>query len=488
MSKERQNSLRAIREERIKKLESLKADGIDPYPAKTTRSFPIQELHENWKKNTKAKSVTVAGRIYSIRGQGKIRFIDLKDETGSIQIIARANNAHHFERDTKNLDIGDFIQVRGQATLSKSGEKSIDAKKLAMLTKTLRPMPSERFAIKEDEARLRQRYLELLSKPELREMFRQKSRFWAATRDFLTQEGFLEVETPVLEHTTGGAEATPFATHHNALDIDMFMRISLELPLKRLIVGGYEKVFEIGRVFRNEGIDAEHLQDYTAMEFYWAYADYKDLMKLTEKLTKHIVKETTGKLKTTYQGTEINWGRKWEVLDYCEAFKKATKLDIKDVTVTQLKKKAKELGLEFDKADGKGRLIDIIYKKTVRKDVMQPTFLIHHPKVISPLAKSVPDQPWKTQRIQLLAAGSELSNGWSELNDPIDQKERFEEQQALRDSGDDEAMMIDQDFVAALEHGMPPTAGFGFSERLFAILMDKPIRETVFFPTLRPKK
>ncbi|MEZ4156803.1 MAG: lysine--tRNA ligase [Candidatus Paceibacterota bacterium] len=481
------SALEEIRKERIKKLEALREESIDPYPAKAAREN-IAALIDRFSKAQKEKSVSVAGRIYAIRGQGKIRFFDLKDESGSIQIIARANNTHHFTRDTQHLDIGDFIQVRGKAALSKTKEKSVDAIKITLLTKSLRPMPAERFAIKDDETRLRQRYLELLSKPELREQFRAKSRFWASIRNFLIEEGFLEVETPVLEHTTGGAEANPFKTHHDALDIDMYMRISLELPLKRLLVGGYEKVFEIGRVFRNEGIDAEHLQDYTAMECYLAYADYKDLMKLIEKMYKKAVKDTVGTLTTAYQGNKVNWGKKWAVLDYCDEFKKKTKLDIKTATLKDLQAKAKELGLDFDKTDGKGRLIDIIYKKTIRKNIIQPTFLINHPVEISPLAKRIPEQPWKTQRFQPIAAGCELGNGFSELNDPIDQRERFEQQQALRDAGDEEAQMMDEDFVVALEHGMPPAAGFGLSERLFAVLMDKPVRETVFFPTLRPKK
>jgi len=376
---EKNSSLDKIREERIKKIEALRAQGIDPYPAKSAGRSTVAEVLDSWDKSLRAKSVVVSGRIFAMRGQGKIRFLDLKDESGSIQVIARANNAQHFDRDTENLDIGDFVEVRGKATLSKSGEKSVDALKLTMLTKSLRPMPAERFAIKDDETRLRQRYLDLLMHPELREMFRQKAKFWRAIREFMTGEGFLEVETPVLEHTTGGADARPFSTHHNALDIDMFLRISLELPQKKLLVGGYEKVFEIGRVFRNEGIDADHLQDYTAMEFYWAYADYNDQMKLLEKMYKAVIKETVGKLKTTYQGQEINWGRKWEKIDYCDAFKKATKLDIEKVTVAQLIKKAQELKLEFDKSYGKGRLIDLIYKKTVRPKLVQPGFLINHP-------------------------------------------------------------------------------------------------------------
>ncbi|MDP3881138.1 MAG: lysine--tRNA ligase [bacterium] len=482
------SSLDNIRNERIKKLEALRERGIDPYPPKSTRTVTLQELEKNWGKESRKKSVIVTGRIFAMRGQGKILFFDLKDENGSIQVIARANNAHHFQRDTENLDIGDFIQVSGKATLSKSGEKSIDALKITMISKSIRPMPAERFAIKDDETRLRQRYLDLLMHPELREMFRKKAAFWASIRSFLISEGFLEVETPVLENKTGGAEARPFITHHNAQDMDMFLRISLELPLKRLIVGGFEKVFEIGRVFRNEGIDADHLQDYTQLEFYWAYADYNDLMTFAQKMFKQVIKETTGSLTTSYQGNKINWGKKWQLIDYCKEFKKAAKLDPTTASIEQLKSKAKSLKLDFDKSYGKGRLIDLIFKKTVRSKLIQPGFLVNPPIEIEPLAKKYRENPAQVERFQIVAGGSELGKGFSELNDPLDQKERFEQQQKLRKAGDDEAQMMDEDFVTALEHGMPPAAGFGLSERLFAVLMDKPIRETVFFPTLRPKK
>ena len=485
----KERSLDQIRAERIKKIETLISEGINPYPSKSHRTGIIPDILENWHTHTQSqKSLTVAGRIFSLRGQGKILFLDLKDEYGKIQIVLNKKTTQHFERVKNTIDIGDFIEANGKAFVTQKGEKSIAAKKINLLTKTLRPMPAERFAIKDDETRLRQRYLDLLLNPELRETFRQKARFWEAIRSFLVARDFLPVEVPVLENTTGGADARPFVTHHNALDIDMFLRISLELPQKKLLVGGYEKVFEIGRVFRNEGIDADHLQDYTAMEFYWAYADYTDLMKLIKPLYKELVKATTGKLKTTYQGNTINWGGPWSVVDYCDEFLKKTKINIATCTVNDLKAKAKELGLDFAKNDGKGRLIDIIYKKTVRPKLIQPTFLIHHPIDISPLAKKVLGSPHKVERVQVLAGGSELGNGWSELNDPIDQRARFEEQANLRKAGDDEAQMMDEDFVVALEHGMPPAAGFGLSERLFAVLLDKPIRETVFFPTLRPKK
>jgi lysyl-tRNA synthetase class 2 len=319
-------------------------------------------------------------------------------------------------------------------------------------------------------------------------MFERKSSFWSAARSFLKKEGFLEMETPVFENLPGGAEAEPFKTHHNALDRDFFLRISLELPLKKMLVGGYEKVYEIGRVFRNEGIDPEHLQDYTQLEFYWAYADYGALIKLVEKMYKFIVKETCGTMKVRSRGHEVDWGKKWNVLDYSDSFKRTVGLDPLSASRDELVKKAKSLKVEFDPNAGKGRLIDVIYKKSIRPSVIEPTLLVNHPVVISPLAKRRPDNPETTERVQVLAYGSELGNGWSELNDPIDQRERFEEQMNLRAKGDKEAQYLDEDFLEALEYGMPPAAGFGMSERFFAVLMDKPIRETVFFPLMREDK
>jgi len=323
---------------------------------------------------------------------------------------------------------------------------------------------------------------------DVKEMFVKKSKFWASVRNQLLGSGFLEVETPVLEETTGGADANPFATHHDALDTDFYLRISLELPLKRLIVGGYEKVFEIGRVFRNEGIDIQHLQDYTQMEFYWAYADYNDLMDYLEGFYKKIVEDSTGSLITSHDGKEINWGNKWEKIDYSQIFKEKTGLDLLKATKEELLAKAKELKLELEKNVSKERLVDLIYKKAVRPYIVQPSFLINLPVMISPLAKRKADNPELSERLIIVADGYELGNGFSELNDPIDQEERFKKQQAMRDAGDKEAQMYDKDFVEALSYGMPPTAGFGMSERFFSFLMDKPIRESVFFPLMKKEQ
>lgn len=475
------STLDELRNQRIEKLKKLREMGIDPYPAVSNREQTNAEALKMLD-----KEVTVVGRLRALRGHGGSSFADLVDQTARIQLFfSKQEIGEEKYGFLKLLDLGDFIEVNGLVFKTQAGEVTIKVKDLRLLTKSIRPLPEKWHGLVDMETRLRKRYLDLIMNPEVREMFVKKAIFWQAARKFLKEKGFLEVETPVLEAVPGGADARPFITHHNALDIDLYLRISLELHLKRLMVGGFDKVFEIGRIFRNEGVDAEHLQDYTQLEFYWGYADYNKLMDLTEDFYKFLVKETTGSLKTTRQGVEIDWSGKWPRLDYNELFKEKTGLDPLTVSVEELEKKAKELKIKHEDNLGKGRLMDLIYKKTVRPDLVKPSFLINLPVEISPLAKRIPGKPELTQRILVMAGGTELGNGFSELNDPIDQRERFVEQQKLREAGDEEAQMYDQDFVEALEYGMPPTAGFGMSERVFSFLMDKPIRETVFFPTMR---
>ena len=336
------------------------------------------------------------------------------------------------------------------------------------------------------EIRLRQRYLDLLMNPEAREMFVKKSKFWAATQKFLVDQGFLQVEAPVLESIPGGAEAEPFITHHNALDRDFYLRISLELPLKKLIVGGYEKVFEIGRIFRNEGISTTHLQDYTQMEFYWAYADFEMLKKFLQQMYQYIIQETFGTLKIVSEGHEVDWSGDWEDVDYFLTFKKHTGLDLETATDEDLEAYAKKNKIKFGEFAGRGRLIDLIFKK-IRAELglNKPVFLVNQPLELEPLAKRDPKNPKVVQRLQVLAYGTELGKGFGELNDPIDQRSRFEDQMKLREKGDTEAQMIDEDYLQAMEYGMPPLAGFGMSERLFAVLYDKSVRETVIFPPMK---
>lgn len=474
--------------ERRKKLEILKEAGVNAYPARAKRTVAIgQALADFGKLSKSAKKVTVTGRIMSLRDQGKLLFLDLRDESGQLQAVLKKDNLKNFPLLKSALDRGDFISVAGPLFKTKTGQKSVEAREVAVLTKSLRPLPSEWYGLEEEELRLRQRYLDLIMNVESRELFKKKTLFWETIRDFLKENGFMEVEASVLENTPGGAEAEPFKTHHNALDTDFYLRISLELPLKRLIAGGYEKVFEIGRVFRNEGIDREHLQDYTQMEWYWAYADYNDGMKFVEKMYKRTVKALFKNSVTEWDGKKIDWKKAWPKVDYVKAFKKETGLDPLTAGVDELFKKAYELKLQPERNLGKGRLIDLIYKKTVRPKLVQPCFLIDPPVDIEPLAKRSERDPRVVERFQVVACGTELGKGFSELNDPLDQRARFEEQMRLRAAGDTEAQQLDEDFLEALEYGMPPTAGFGLSERLFAVLMNKPVREAVLFPLMKPK-
>ena len=477
-----------LRNERIKKLNALRNLGYDPYPAVGNRTHPIGDALRDFVALTKRRRrITVSGRVVGLRNQGSLFFADLRDESGAIQFVVKKENLPDFSVFRDNLDIGDFLEGTGIPFKTKRGEKSIEVAKLRFLTKSLRPLPSQWHGLTDSETRLRKRYLDLLLNEELKELFRKKALFWGATRDFLTKQGFLEVETPILEAVPGGADAEPFVTHHNALDEDFYLRISLELYQKRLIVAGFEKVFEIGRIFRNEGIDAEHLQDYSQMEFYWAYADYHVLMKFVEKMYKTIIKSVFGTLKISLGKETIDWGKRWPMIDYCEAFQEANRINLKSARTQTLFERARQLNLNVEEGCGRGRLIDAIYKKTVRPSFVQPAFLVNHPVDVSPLAKRDPRHPDRVERFQVVACGSELGNGWSELNDPLDQRARFEEQAKLRAAGDKEAQMLDEDFVEALEYGMPPTAGFGFSERLFAVLADRPVREAVMFPSMRKK-
>lgn len=481
--------IESLREERLKKLNNLKAAGIDPYPAKSKRTHTIAQAIEGFGVLSKSKKkIFVVGRIRSIRGQGGISFMDLKDESGAIQVVIKKDIFKELDFWRDNLDIGDFIEVSGILFKTKRGEKSIELRTLKILSKSLRPIPSEYYGVNDTETRLRKRYLDFLGNPETKELFKKKSIFWAETRRYLEDAGFLEVETPILEPVPGGAEAEPFVTHHNALDQDFYLRISPELNLKRLMVGGFEKVFEIGRIFRNEGIDSEHLQDYTQVELYWAYQDYEGLMKFIEGLYKHIIKKTFGTLKLKRDEKVIDWGKKWKRLDYYELFYDANKIDLKVANEHDLAKFAKQLNLDFEPSAGRGRLIDLIYKKTVRPNLIEPSFLINIPVDIEPLAKRMPGDPTRVERFQPVAYGTELGKGFSELNDPLDQRGRFAEQMKLREAGDKEAQMLDEDYVEAMEYGMPPTAGFGISERLFAVLVGLPVREAVIFPLMRTKK
>jgi lysyl-tRNA synthetase class 2 len=474
---------------RKKKLENLRVAGIDPYPAKTLRDHFNKQAIDDYDKLAEVKTeITLAGRIRSQRTQGKISFAHIEDISGKFQIFFKADVLGDKFALLENFDIGDFIEATGTLFKTKTEEKTLEVHSFRMLAKSLRPLPSEFYGLENQELRLRKRYLDMIMNPEVRNMFVQKTIFWQNVQNFLTTYGFLQVELPILESIPGGAEAEPFKTHHNALDRDFYLRISLELPLKRLIVGGFERVFEIGRIFRNEGIDTEHLQDYTQMEFYWAYADFEMLMKFLQSMYQSVIQGTFGALKTKYQGDEIDWSGEWPRLDYFELFKKYIGLDLNSVDDEELRKYADSKKIKYEKFAGRGRLIDLIFKKIIRplREVsMQPAFLINQPVELEPLAKRDPNNPRVVQRLQILAAGSELGKGFGELNDPLDQRKRFEEQMKLREKGDTEAQQLDEDYLEAMEYGMPPMAGFGMSERLFSVLADKSIRETVIFPPMK---
>lgn len=478
-------SLDNLKKVRLEKLEKIKKLGINPYPSKSEKKQSIADCL-----NSSGKSVKTAGRLIGLRGHGGAVFADLKDQSGQIQIFFSKDKLSKINNELLTLlDIGDFIDIEGEVGKTQAGQITIFATSFSLLTKSIRPIPSSFYGLKDIETRLRKRYVDLITNPEVLELFVKKAKFWTATRDFLVKNDFLEVETPALEVIPGGADATPFITHHNALNTDYYLRISLELYQKRLLVGGFEKTFEIGKIFRNEGIDAEHLQDYLQVEFYWAYASFDNLVNFVENYYRYIIKQTLGTESSKRGNVEINWQKKWARIDYFQAFKDETGMDLgKNPQLEDLFKLAQKVGARPEKKLGKGRLIDLIYKKTIRPKIIQPSLLINHPILISPLAKSREDNPQKVERLQVLVAGTEIGNGWSELNNPIDQKERFEEQQTLRKEGDVEAQMYDRDFVEALEYGMPPAAGFGMSQRFFAVLVDKPIRETVFFPVLRAEK
>jgi lysyl-tRNA synthetase, class II len=478
-------AIETLKEVRLQKLHELQKLGINPYPSKITldgKVIKIQTVRESM-----GKKVLCAGRMWSIREHGAVAFMDLKDDTGTVQILFQKKVLGEDFKTLNLFDMGDFLAVTGTVIKTQAGEITVDATNFQLLTKSIRPLPSTWYGLKDEEERYRQRYVDLLLNDELRDLFKKKATFWQSMREFLIDKGFLEVETPVLENTAGGADANPFITHHNALDIDLYLRISMgELWQKRLMVAGYGKTFEIGRQFRNEGIDREHLQDYTQMEFYWGYANYEDSMKLVEEMYKYVAKKTFGTYKFKIGDYKIDLEGDWEKIDYRETILKETGVDISKVTEAGLRKELEERKIKYEKKDEIGRLIDLLWK-TIRRKIAGPVFLTGHPVAVSPLAKRMEESPDFVERYQVIIAGSENGNGYSELNDPVDQAKRFAEQEKMRENGDAEAQMEDNDFVRALEYGMPPTSGFGVSERLFSFLAGKPIRETVLFPLLRPE-
>ena len=473
----------------LRKLDLLKQAGFEPYPAKTEITHSLSEsLNRFDELATEQVKLTVGGRVMALRVQGALAFFDLFDGTGKLQALLKKDDTpEKFKLLEEAVDIGDFIQVSGVLFTTKRGEKTVAVEDWKMLAKSLRPLPEKWAGLQDEEERLRKRYLDILTDSETREVIEKRSVFWQTIRQFLLERGFKEVDTPILENMPGGAEARPFVTHHNALDLDVYLRIAPELWLKRLLVAGLPKVFEIGRVFRNEGIDAEHLQDYQVMEFY-AYVDYEQGMKLVEELYKEIAQKTFGTLQFKIRDFAVDLGKPWARYDYTEIIKEKTGVDIMTVDLSMIEKRLQELAVNYDK-DGfnLNRAIDNLWKYC-RKQIAGPGFLVNVPVMMEPLAKRRADNPNIVERFQVILAGSENGKGFSELNDPQDQLGRFEEQDKLRVAGDEEAQRKDDDFIEALEYGMPPACGFGLSERLFSFLLDKPVREGQVFPLLRPKK
>ena len=489
-----------IRREKLTKLKEL---GINPYPAplypvNTTSNDVLNHYEEG-------KEVIVAGRLMSLRVQGKASFATLQDSVGSVQLYFNRDEMCPDEDKTlynevfkKLLDLGDFIGVEGYMFITKMGEKTIAVKNFTLLSKVLRPLPMPKVdaegkvhdAFTDPEQRYRMRYVDLVVNPQVKEVFIKRTKLFNAMRKFFNDAGYLEVETPVLQAIPGGASARPFITHHNALDIPLYMRIANELYLKRLIVGGFEGVYEFSKNFRNEGMDRTHNPEFTAMEIYVAYKDYHWMMDFTERLLEHCAKAVNGTTKATFGKHQIDFKAPYPRVTMTEAIKQFTGFDITGKTEDELRTFAQSIGIAVDQTMGKGKLIDEIFGEKCEGNFIQPTFITDYPKEMSPLTKEHRDNPALTERFELMVCGKEIANAYSELNDPIDQRERFEEQLRLSEKGDDEAMFIDQDFLRALEYGMPPTSGLGIGmDRLIMFLTNnESIQEVLFFPQMRPEK
>jgi len=485
-------TLQDYRDERLRKLEELKTLGVNPYPAKANRSAAAQDVTDKFAE-LEGKSVTVAGRIMSLRKFGKLAFIVLRDQSGQIQLFLHGPDVAELDAPTgllgikqlNLLDTGDFIEATGEVIKTKTGEISIGVKQLRLLTKSLRPMPTE---LTNKEERFRRRYVDMNVNLDVRARFVRRSRFWQATRAFLENEGFVEVNNTVLEATAGGADANPFISHMDALDQDFYLRISHELPLKRLLVAGFEKVFDLGPRFRNENYTEEHLPEHNAMEWYWAYADWEQGMELTERMIRYICDRTWSKREFTLaNGQTVDFGTDGEHfprISFVDILKSEYGIDVFDSSIEDVKAKLKENGLEVEAVDNRIRSLDKLWKK-YRKTLAGPAFLIDIPVFMQPLAKVNQKDPRLTEQFNLVFGGSEMCKAFSELNDPVDQLGRFKEQQAMRDAGDEEAQMLDIDYVEALEYGMPPACGLGYSERIFWSLEGITAREGVPFPQLR---
>lgn len=478
---------------RREKLSKLQAENANPFDITSyDRENTTEEIRSNYD-NFEGKNVSVAGRLMSKRVMGKMSFADLADRSGKIQLCVKRDELGDEEyKIYKKYDIGDIVGVKGEVFTTQKGEISIRAKEITLLSKSLRPLPEKYHGLTNTDLRYRQRYVDLIMNPEVRRTFELRSRIISTIRNYLDERGYMEVETPILNTIPGGAAARPFITHHNTLDIDMYMRIAPELYLKRLIVGGFEKVYEMGRLFRNEGMDVKHNPEFTTIEIYEAYTDYVGMMNLTENLIRHVAETVLGTTKITYQGEEVDLGSPWERMTMLESIKKYTGADFAATkTAEEAEALAKSIGIEFEEDAPKlsrGEIISLAFEEKVEEQLVQPTFIYEYPVEISPLAKRYADNPDFTERFEIFITRREFGNAFSELNDPIDQKERFIKQVEKREQGDDEANMMDEDYVTALEYGLPPTGGLGIGiDRLVMLLTDSSsIRDVLLFPTMKP--
>ena len=481
------NELLRIRREKLKELQDA---GADPFQQvrfeRTNYTTDIRDKFDEME----GKTVRLAGRMMSKRIMGKASFADLSDRYGRLQLyIKRDALGDEAYKGFKKLDIGDLIGIQGEVFRTQKGEISVAVNELTLLSKNLIPLPEKWHGLKDTDMRYRQRYVDLIINPEVRDVFEKRSAIVREIRRFMDGRGFMEVETPCLNTIPGGAAARPFITHHNALDIDMYMRIATELHLKRLIVGGFEQVYEIGRIFRNEGMDTKHNPEFTTIELYQAYTDYQGMMDITEDMVVHVCQTVLGTTHVTYQGTELDFSKGWKRMTMADAVKEYSGLDFMAMNQEEALAAVKAKGLEVEKnKESWGDLLEQCYDEYVEANLIQPTFITDYPVEVSPLAKRKPSDPRLTERFECFVYGRELCNAFSELNDPIDQRQRFERQVELRNAGDDEASMMDDDFVTALEYGMPPTGGMGMGiDRLVMLLTDSAsIRDVLLFPTMKP--
>lgn len=495
-----QQDINVLIQRRYEELEQLKSKGIEPFAYSFDVDSDSQSIKDNYNEDEQ-KDVSIAGRIMTIRRMGKASFAHIQDHTGRIQIYLKKDEIGDDYDIFKLLDIGDIVGVKGYVFKTKTGEISVHTKSLKILSKNLRPLPVPKETTDEQgnkvihdqftdkELRYRQRYVDLIVNPHIKDVFIKRSRIVSALRNFLDDYGFLEVETPVLQPLYGGAAARPFTTHHNTLDVPFYLRIADELYLKRLVVGGFNGVYEISKDFRNEGMDRTHNPEFTMMELYVPYKDYNWMMDFVEKMIQFICKEVFGRYEFEYEGNKIDFSGKWNRVSMVDSIKEKTGIDIISASADELRKSAKNLGIDIKQVEGKAKLIDEIFSETVQPGLIQPTFVMDYPVELSPLAKMHRSRPELVERFEGYVAGREISNAFSELNDPIDQRKRFEGQKKMMEEGDEEAHRIDEDFIRALEYGMPPTAGLGVGiDRLVMLLTDQSsIRDVIFFPQMKPE-